>query len=84
MHDKYVWSGGAIEALTRLAATLNVEGPKIDDEGFHNYKSVLRYCAQRAKEIKEATEVYEKDPVNAHDKPSSWGKLSVLIKLIKG
>jgi hypothetical protein len=35
------------------------------------------------REIKEAAEAYEKDPVNAFDKPSSWGKLSTLVKLAK-
>ena len=44
--------------------------------GFYEFR-----VEQHLKALKKAAEAYQKDPINALDKPSSWQKLSDLLRL---
>jgi hypothetical protein len=46
-------------------------------------ESRIRQLEDKLDAIREAAETYEKDPINARDKPSSWAKLGALLKLAK-
>lgn len=47
-------------------------------------KSEVQNLRERLEAIREAAEAYERDPINAYDRTSSWAKLGALLRLAKG